>query len=594
MDPGTADSEKQEAPAHTGFEPSKAADGVPEEGSSKDVQVNGNNRKANGSMPDRTKSDETHDEAKRDEEQYHAKGWRLFFILTALLLSIFCQALDDTIIATAIPRITDDFQRLNDVGWYGSAYLLTNASFQLFYGKLYQLFPLRWVFMVSLFIFELGSLIAAVAPTSPALIVGRAIAGTGASGITSGALNIMAHVTPAPRRPLFVSFIGAVYGIASVAGPLIGGSFAERVTWRWNFYLNLPIGGLSMGVLLLTLRRLPPAAQGKKLPLWQTLKRLDLIGTFTFVPSILCLLIALQWGGTQYPWSSGRIIALLTVFAALLAAFVISQILQKDENATIPKHFARNRNMSFGLLFTFCQGAAFNLFIFYLPLYFQAIKDASPIQSGVDYLPLILVNTVAILAAGAFTTKTGYYLPMIWASSILMAIGAGLLTLLRVDSDTGQWVGFQLLFAFGSGFGLQQPFVVAQTALPLEEISVGTGVMMFGQLGGGAIFVSVAQSVFAGELVKRVNAMGIAGLDTQRLVNSGATQVRDLVPPSSLPRVLEAYNSSLIKAYQVGLIVSCISVLGPLGMKWTSVKKKETPEDGGEKGTKEKKAEIQE
>ena len=516
------------------------------------------------------------------EKQYYAQGWRLFLILSSLLLSLFCQALDDTIIATAIPRITDDFQRLDDVGWYGSAYLLTNAAFQLFYGKLYQILPLRWVFLWSLLLFEVGSLIAGVAPASLVLIVGRAVAGTGAAGITSGALNIMAHITPIHRRPLFVSLIGAVYGFASVIGPVIGGAFAERVTWRWNFYLNLPIGGAAAIVLLLALNRLPPSAQGHRLPPRTAILRLDPVGTLSFIPSIICLLMALQWAGTTYTWSDGRIIALLTLFAVLLVIFVVAQVVQNNHNVTIPKHIAKNRNMAFGALFAFCQGAAFNLYIFYIPLYFQAVKNTTPITSGLDYLPLILINTIGILIAGSLTSKIGYNVPWIWASSILMSVGAGLLTLLHVDSDTGHWVGFQILFAIGSGLGFQQPFVTAQAVLPLEDVGPGTGVMMLAQLGGAAIFVSVALNVFTQNLVSGIAALGLKSVDPHSIVQLGATQLRHIVPPQAVDQVLVVYNAALVKAYQVGLIMSCISVIGPAGMKWVSLKKKDDREKENE------------
>jgi hypothetical protein len=531
-------------------------------------------RDSEGQPREQTPPDSSNDDG---EEKFFVTGIRLFFLLLSLLVSIFCQALDETIIATAIPRITDSFHRLTHVGWYGSAYLLTNCAFQLFYGKLYQIFSLRWLFMISLFLFELGSLISAVAHTSEVFIAGRAIAGTGAAGMTSGALNIMAHTTPRRWRPVFTSLIGAVYGIASVSGPLIGGAFAQRVTWRWNFYLNLPVGGAAALILLITLRRLPPSASGQRLPFMKALMRLDPIGTTTFVASIICLLIALQWGGAQYAWSSGRIISLLVVFGVSLVVFILTQALLKPKNATIPPHMFKNRSMVFGAWFAFCQGAAFNLFVFYLPLYFQAIKNASPIASGVDYLPLILINTVAILLAGVLTTRVGYYLPWIWVSSILMPIGAGLLTLLRVDSSAGHWVGYQIIFAVGSGFGLQQPFVTAQAVLPLEEISTGIGIMLFGQLGGGAVFVSVAQTVFSNELVKRVSGMRITGLNPQELTTIGATEFRRIVPADRLAEVLDAYNASLTRTYRVGLIMASLSVIGPLGMKWVNVKKKQAP-----------------
>lgn len=245
-------------------------------------------------------AEQTSPQPEVDEGECFTTGIRLFFLLISFLVSVFCEALDETIIVTAIPRITDHFHKLTDVGWYASAYLLTNCAFQLFYGKLYQILAMRWVFLSALFLFELDSLISAVAPTSDALIVGRAIAGLGAAGLTSGALNIMAHTTPVRWRPLFTSLIGAVYGIASVAGPLIGGAFAQRVTWRWNFYLNLPVGGAAAVVLLLSLMRLPPSASSKHLPYLAIARQLDPIGTVSFVVSIICLLVALQLGGTRY------------------------------------------------------------------------------------------------------------------------------------------------------------------------------------------------------------------------------------------------------------------------------------------------------
>ncbi|EZF74359.1 hypothetical protein H105_04048 [Trichophyton soudanense CBS 452.61] len=506
------------------------------------------------------------------ENEFRTTGLRLFLILSSLLVSVFCQALDDTIIATAIPPITDHFRRLSHVGWYGSVYLLTNCAFQLFYGKLYKIFPLRWVFMSALFIFELGSLVAAIAPKSETLITGRAVAGIGAAGITSGGMTIMAHTAPVRWRPTFTSMIGAVYGVASVVGPLLGGVLAEKVSWRWIFYLNLPLGGASAFILSLSLKRLPPSAGGQNLTVAMTIKRLDLVGTFTFIASIACLLTALQYGGTTAPWSSGLVVALLTIFSILLATFILAQILQKDENATIPTHIAKNRNMAFGAFFAICQGGAFNIFIFYLPLYFQVIKGANPIRSGINYLPLILVNTIGIIISGLLTTKLGYYMPWIWFSSMTMPIGAGLLTTLTVDSNPSQWVIYQLVFAIGSGFGLQQPFVTAQTSLPLEEVSTGMAIMLFSQLGGGAIFVPVAQSVFLSELVTSVGRAGIPGLDPHQLITLGATQFKQIIPPADIPRVVLAYNSGLQQAYKVALVLACVSIIGPLGMKWVSLK----------------------
>jgi len=172
-----------------------------------------------------------------DPEVEYPTSIKLLLITIALCLTVFCIALDNTIIATAIPKITDHFKAIDDIAWYGSAYLLTTCSFQLFFGKLYSFLSLKWVFLVALFIFELGSFVCGIAPTSTALIVGRAIAGVGSAGLFSGAILIIANSVPLRKRPSYTGLIGAMYGLASVAGPLMGGAFTDHLTWRWCFYM---------------------------------------------------------------------------------------------------------------------------------------------------------------------------------------------------------------------------------------------------------------------------------------------------------------------------------------------------------------------
>ncbi|KAF9882704.1 hypothetical protein FE257_005512 [Aspergillus nanangensis] len=494
--------------------------------------------------------------------------WKLICLTIALLLSMFCVSLDGTILATAIPKITNQFDSLDDVGWYGSSYLFTTCAMQLMFGKFYTFFSTKWVFIIAVGIFEVGSLICGVAPNSIALIVGRSIAGIGAAGIFSGAIIAIAISVPLRHRPIYTAILSTMHGVSSVAGPLLGGVFTDKSTWRWCFYINLPMGAIT---ILFTMIFMPPlpATQGD-LPWKEQVKRLDLIGTFFLIPSVILVLLALQWGGSKYPWNDGRVIALLVVSGVLAIIFFAVQIWQKDR-ATIPMRLLKNRNILGAAWFGISLGASLFIFTYYLPIWFQAVKGVSATKSGIMNLPSILGLVIFSLVGGAIASWIGYYTPLLIASSAITAVGAGMLSTLEVNSSIGYWFGYQVLLAVGAGLGAQNVILVAQAAVPITDMAMATTLLTFTQTLSSAVFLSVGQSVFQNQLIVNLHQYA-PSVDASAVIAGGVTAIRDNVSSKLLPSALAAYNDSIMQTFYVAVAMAALSLVGALCLDWISLK----------------------
>ncbi|KAK5988366.1 Rubrofusarin-specific efflux pump aurT [Cladobotryum mycophilum] len=487
-------------------------------------------------------------------DQEYASGGKLALIMTALCAATFLVALDRTIIATAVPRITADYHALDDISWYASAYLITSCATQLLWGRIYTFYSTKMCYIVAIVIFEVGSAVCGASPTSTGFIIGRAIAGLGSAGIFSGSTVILTQILPIQKRPMVVGLMGSMFGISSIIGPLLGGAFTDHVTWRWCFYINLPIGGVVLAILVFFLQ--VPSTKDK-----QTLKRqfirLDPIGTLFFLPGIICFLLALQWGGAKYPWNSGRVIALFVISGVLIIAFIGVQI-WRQEDATIPPRIAKQRSVTFGTFFSGMIGAGLISMLYTLPLWFQAVKGRSAIQSGIDTIPLVLALVVGSIFSGMIITRTGHYIPFMYLSTIFMSVGAGLTTTFKVNTAHPAWIGYQILFGFGLGIGMQQPSLAAQNVLDKKDISTGIAMMFFAQSLGGAIFICVSQSIFNNFL--RNGLSKIDGVDVQGIIYNGAVDLWRVVSEAKLPEVLVVYNYALYKAFIVTLAAACFMI----------------------------------
>ncbi|KAL3426508.1 major facilitator superfamily transporter [Phlyctema vagabunda] len=416
---------------------------------------------------------EGEDEISADE---YPEGIQFAFILLALILSIFMVALDFTIVATAIPKITDEFHSVSQIGWYGSAFALAVASFTSSWGKLFKYFPLKWTYLAAVFIFEIGSLVCALAPNSTSLTVGRAVAGLGAAGVSSGAFIPVAFIAPPEKRPAYLGIIGASYGISAVIGPLLGGVFTDRLTWRWCFYINLPIGGVAAAIFIIFFR-LPAHVKPAEATFKEKMLQLDPIGIVLILAAVICYILALQWGGVRMAWDSATIIGLLVGCVLLLICFGIEQWWQ-DERAMLPPRLLRNRYVHQGMAYSFAISGTYFLVLYFLPIYFQAIGNVSPLQSGVRNLPLIISITIATICSGIGITVTGRPMPFMFAGGVLCTIGVGLLFTLDIGSSSAEWIGYQVIVGFGLGLGFQVSVSAIQATLPQIDIPSGSAMII--------------------------------------------------------------------------------------------------------------------
>ncbi len=312
----------------------------------------------------------------------------------------------------------------------------------------------------------------------------------------------------------------------------------------------------------------------------ERLKHFDPLGTLVFMPAIICLLLALQWGGTVYSWDDRRVVVLFAVSGVLAVAFVYLQHVQQ-EDATVPPRIIRNRTVWASGVYAFCLGGSFFVLCYYVPIWFQAVQGVSAVDSGIRNLPMLISVVSASMVAGAAVTMLGHYAPFMVAGTVAMSAGAGLLAFrFRPDTGPAAWIGYQLLFGAGVGLGMQQPLMAVQTVLAadMRDVPTGTSVVNFLQTLGGALFVSVGQTVFAGRLGRRLAAVAadVPGLDPAAVLASGATDLQHAMPPEYAPAIVRAYSDSLAGAFLVAAGLAAASAFGSLAVEWKSVREKKT------------------
>ncbi|KAE9395739.1 ABC transporter [Gymnopus androsaceus JB14] len=491
-------------------------------------------------------------------------GRKLVLVYIAMLLSLMVVALDSTILATPLPRIASDFDAFNLQGWVATAFVLAQTIFILFYGQLLRIFPPKWILVACIAIFEVGSLACALAQNINTMIAGRAVTGLGAAGIWVAILQIIAQISHLENRAILLGGFQFVFGFASVAGPLVGGAFTDDVTWRWCFYINLPIGGASVLAIVLFLKASPPLGSDlnkrtRRHLLQQTLS-LDLGGVVLVAGFVTSLVLALQWGGNTKPWGDKDVVICFVLAGVTVVALIFWERYQ-GEHAMIPLAIFRSKSIYALVMYCGLNQVALLLFSYYIPIFYQAARHSTATHSGIDTLPFLLSVILSVVAGSLYVSKSGRYWPILVVSPIFLALGSGLLYSLQPDTKLSNVIGYQILAGIGTGLGIQNPFIALQVEFQYTPDLLGQAMSMgsFWQVLGGTVGLGMAEPIFASQLSKHLKLY--APTAPASVVTQSPTAIYSTLSPFLIPGVVHSYTEALKAVFLVGVPVAILALL---------------------------------
>ncbi len=482
---------------------------------------------------------------------------QIMVIIAGLMTGMLLAALDQSIVATALPTIVSDLGGLNHLSWVVTAYLLTSTAVTPLWGKISDLYGRRIIFQTTIVIFLIGSALCGLSQNMPQLILFRAIQGIGGGGLMAIAFAIIGDVIPARERGRYQGYFGAVFGVSSIAGPLLGGWLTDAINWRWIFYINLPLGIFALIITSLALR----------MPVVRREHKIDYLGAAVIVSAVTSFLLYLNWSGEHYGWSDPR--ALAFVFAAVILAVTFIFIEFRAEEPIIPMRLFRNPIFTVGNLFTFLIGFAMFGGAVYLPLFFQGVMGMTPTESGLAMLPMVAGMFSMSITSGLLITRTGKYkiFPII-GCVILMA---AMFMLSTIHWDTPYWNIAIYAFFFGIGLGLAMMTIVTpvQNAVDFRDMGVTTSTITFLRSLGGAIGVALFGAIMNSRLAQYlVEELG----DQLQAMGSGSLNTNDVHAIQSLPEpikteVLTAYTHAITDIYLLSIPIIMVALVVVLFLK---------------------------
>jgi len=488
---------------------------------------------------------------------------QLYALLGGLMLSMLLAALDQTIVATALPTIVGSLGGLNDYSWVVTSYLLAATASTPLYGKMSDILGRRPVMLLAIAIFLIGSLLAGISQNMMQLVFFRGVQGLGAGGLMTLAFTVISDVVSPRERGRYQGFFGAVFGVASVAGPLLGGWLAE-VDWRWIFYINLPTGIVAMFVIDRMLRQVRTARRPHKI---------DYLGAAIMIAAVVCLLLATSWGGKEFGWSSPVIIGLFIAGGVLAVVFVFVERVATEP--ILPLRLFRRGTFALANAGALIVGVAMFGGIIYIPIYLQVVRGYPPTESGLLMLPLMLAVVLTSIVGGRAISNVGRYKWFIVGGSVMSSIGLGLFTMLQVDTPLWHVFGFMVVLGIGLGLFMQPLILAAQNSVAPSDLGAGTSTATFFRTLGGSFGVAVMGAVLTAQVNASLRSSlpaAVAKLppdqaqqfasgehNTQQLAQAPSAILR--LPPPIKDAIQEAYAVGLDRIFWVAASVAAVSII---------------------------------